>query len=93
MGDVDKRGLNVFTFTHEWFMALFMSLESLRRGQAGALMIGMFITNDTATSATMNQNISVLNGLANICIQCIDELPPVVRWAATPFYDYSLAIN
>lgn len=92
MGEPDDRSLNVFTFNRAWFMAAIMSLEALRRGQAGALMIGVFITEDTALSTTIFAHTQQLELLANLVLQMIDELPPAVSWVASPFYDYSLAI-
>lgn len=82
----------MFTFNQTWFIALFGSLEALRRGQAGALMIGMFITNETAISYTMYSNIARLKILAELAIDMIEQLPPQVQWCATPFLDYSNAI-
>jgi ADP-glucose pyrophosphorylase len=82
----------VFTFNQTWFIALFGSLESLRRGQAGALMMGIFITEETALSATLYSHIDTLIHLADIALVLINELPDSVQWAATPFQDYSEAI-
>ena len=83
----------MFTFRGSWFISLLTSLESLRRGQAGALMIGTFITLDTITPAKMTTTIEQLRLLATITIKLIEELPGPVRWAATPFLDYAKAIN
>lgn len=73
-------------------MQLFGSLESLRRGQAGALMIGMFLTAEGSTSGVIYTRTDELNQLANIALTLIEELPDQVQWIATPFLDYSNAI-
>ena len=82
----------MFTFNTTLFIQFLTSLESLRRGQAGALMMGMFITQDTTTRQSALTRIAQLRFLAELVSTIIDELPPFVSWAATPFMDYSRAI-
>ena len=82
----------MFTFNRRWFMALLMSLEALRRGQAGALMVGIFVSLNTDEPTLLYPRLGTLTELADMVLTLIDELPPAVQWVATPFVDYSKAI-
>ena len=82
----------MFTFTRHLFMPLLMSLESFRRGQAGALMMGIFISINPDAITPTYQRLDMLTTLAEVGLTLIEELPPAVQWIATPFYDYTKAI-
>lgn len=83
----------MFTFSGLWFMKFVKSLEAFRRGQAGALGIGIFVTIDNTTFDKTMQRITLLAALADTMITLIDELPPPVSWVAFPYRDNALALR
>ena len=65
-----------------------MSLEGLRRGQAGGTMLAIFVRLEADSTEPIEANLDYLRTLNTIALEIIDSLPDFLSFVASPFRDY-----
>jgi hypothetical protein len=84
--------MSVFFPNFYFFRGAVQSLESLRTGQAGVLLLGLFVTQGDIPLEDTQSILNQLTILQDIAAVTIGTIPPTLGFTALPYYDYNLAL-
>jgi hypothetical protein len=76
-----------------WMIGAIQSLEALRGGQAGAIMLGIFLIYDNEVPADVGSYLETLRGLNAVGRALLTALTPFQFWAAQAWLDYVNAVD
>jgi len=68
-----------------------MSLEGLRSSQMGGSALAIFVSLESDIPVSTPASLDYLGWLKDIALSIIDDLPPFLSFAASPFRDYCTA--